>query len=125
MCTPLWIACADTPLTLCGAWGQRWGDSRSPTEVEPSTCCYLIHRLCARKTSALFDRPPSQEVIHIRTVNLRLGRRPGQEAAGAGALAPDDRMNRRNERARRAPAGLSFECVFDPRAVAGRSHFGH
>ena len=54
MCTPLWIACADTPLTLCAAWGHRWGHPRLPAAAGPSACCYAIHRLCGRKTFAAF-----------------------------------------------------------------------
>src|SRR5215469_13236891 len=125
MCMPLWIACVDTPPALCGAWGERWGDSRLLAGVEPSTCSYMIHRLCARKTSALLGRPQSREVIHTRAVNLRLRPRPARQAVAGLALVSGGRVNRPDERARRALAGLSFECVFDPRAVAGRPHPGH
>lgn len=72
MCTPLWIACVDTPSTLCAAWGQPWGQRRSRRAAERSTCCYTIHRLCGEKTWAEFSHPQQPEVIHTRRMTGRV-----------------------------------------------------
>jgi hypothetical protein len=85
MCTPLWIACADTPFVLCAAWGQRWGHLWLLAGARSSACCYVLHRLCGRKTFALGGQPEQPEVIHTRrmtgAVPPRRGRAAGTRAA--------------------------------------------
>jgi hypothetical protein len=66
LCTGLWIACADTPPSLCAAWGWHCGYSSNARRDSAPAWGYAVHGLCAGKSSGLRRRAQWSEVIHIR-----------------------------------------------------------
>src|SRR4029077_17936332 len=53
--TAVWTRCADTPATLCAAWGQNCGNGGLSHRYGPVNRENAIHRLCGRKTSGGFS----------------------------------------------------------------------
>src|SRR5712692_3142728 len=76
LCTCLWTACADTPQTLCAAWGQDCGNSLPLRRDRASACAYAIHHLCARKSCARHDDPQPPEVIHTGNLTSNVTCKP-------------------------------------------------
>src|SRR4029077_19439855 len=62
--TAVWTRCADTPATLCAAWGQNCGNGDLSHRYGPVNRENKIHRLCGRKTSGGFSGGGSTTSFH-------------------------------------------------------------